>query len=102
MISSSVDTCDGDIRKELYQAIILTGGNTLYPGLSTRLQKELTKLIPPAFKIKLLQSTSKSERKFGVWTGGSILGSLGSFHQMWFSKQEYEEHGASLLQRKCP
>jgi len=102
MIWSSVDACDVDIKKELYQAIILTGGNTLYPGLSTRLQKEIVKLVPPAFKTKLIQSTSKSERKFGIWTGGSILGSLGSFQQMWFSKQEYEEHGASLLQRKCP
>ncbi|AET01217.2 actin-related protein ARP4 [Medicago truncatula] len=37
-----------------------------------------------------------------VWIGGSILASLGSFQQMWFSKSEYEEHGASYIQRKCP
>jgi hypothetical protein len=35
-------------------------------------------------------------------TGGSILASLGSFQQMWMSKQEYEEHGAGLVHRKCP
>ncbi|EOA35346.1 hypothetical protein CARUB_v10020534mg [Capsella rubella] len=39
---------------------------------------------------------------FLVWIGGSILASLGSFQQMWFSKSEYEEHGASYIQRKCP
>ncbi len=34
--------------------------------------------------------------------GGSILASLGSFQQMWMSKAEYEEHGSSLVHRKCP
>jgi hypothetical protein len=34
--------------------------------------------------------------------GGSILASLGSFQQMWMSKQEYEEHGPGLIHRKAP
>lgn len=34
--------------------------------------------------------------------GGSILASLGSFQQMWMSKAEFEEHGASLIHRKAP
>lgn len=34
--------------------------------------------------------------------GGSILASLGSFQQMWMSKQEYEEHGPALIHRKAP
>jgi actin-related protein len=39
----------------------------------------------------------------GPWAaGGSILASLGSFQQMWMSKAEYEEHGASLILRKAP
>ena len=37
-----------------------------------------------------------------VHAGGSILASLGSFQQMWMSKAEYEEHGSSLVHRKCP
>ena len=34
--------------------------------------------------------------------GGSILASLGSFQQMWMSKQEYEEHGAGMIHKKAP
>jgi actin-related protein len=45
---------------------------------------------------------SCSEKKFSPWLGGSILSSLGSFQQMWMSKQEYEEHGAIMIERKCP
>jgi hypothetical protein len=34
--------------------------------------------------------------------GGSILASLGSFHQMWLSKKEFEESGPSIIHRKSP
>ena len=34
--------------------------------------------------------------------GGSILASLGTFHQMWLSKQEYEEQGTRAVHIKCP
>lgn len=33
------------------------------------------------------------ERRYSSWVGGSILGCLGSFQQLWVSKQEYEESG---------
>jgi actin-related protein len=39
------------------------------------------------------------ERKYSVWIGGSILGSLSTFGQMWISKQEYDECGPSIVQR---
>ena len=51
-------------------------------------------LVPSSFKVKVV-CPEKIERRFGVWIGGSILSSLGSFQQMWLSKAEYEELGAS-------
>ena len=53
-------------------------------------------------RVKVMTSASAIERKFSVWIGGSILASLGTFQQMWMSKSEYEEHGASLIHRKAP
>ncbi len=41
MCMATVDACDPDIRKELYGQVIMAGGNTLYPGLTARLQKEV-------------------------------------------------------------
>jgi actin-like protein 6B len=42
------------------------------------------------------------ERRFGGWIGGSIMGCLGSFQQLWVSKAEWAEHGESVLQKRCP
>ena len=30
------------------------------------------------------------ERRYGAWLGGSILASLGTFHQLWISKEEWQ------------
>lgn len=52
--------------------------------------------------LQVIAPANPVERRFSTWIGGSILASLGSFHQMWMSKQEYHEHGASLIHRKAP
>jgi actin-related protein len=41
------------------------------------------------------------ERRCGSWQGGSILASLGTFHQMWISRKEFEESGAQIVDKKC-
>eukprot|EP00743_Colponemidia_sp_Colp-15_P003099 GILK01003349.1.p1 GENE.GILK01003349.1~~GILK01003349.1.p1 ORF type:complete len:426 (-),score=47.17 GILK01003349.1:181-1458(-) len=102
MVVDSVSKCDLDIRREMYGNIIVTGGSSLFPGFVDRLQRELADVAPPTVKIKIIASNSSTERKFSSWIGGSILASLGSFQQMWMSKQEYAEHGATLVERKCP
>ncbi|XP_018588754.2 actin-like protein 6B isoform X2 [Scleropages formosus] len=68
----------------------------------------LSPAVPPhpqteqSMRLKLIASNSSMERRFSPWIGGSILASLGTFQQMWISKQEYEEGGKQSVERKCP
>lgn len=102
MVIESINKCDVDIRRELYSSILLAGGSASMQQLKERLEKDLLEESPQAARVKVLASGNATERRFSVWIGGSILASLGSFQQMWFSKSEYDEHGASYIQRKCP
>ncbi|XP_028060120.1 actin-related protein 4 isoform X5 [Camellia sinensis] len=102
MVIESINKCDVDIRRELFSSILLSGGTASMQQLKERLEKDLLEESPQAARVKVLASGNATERRFSVWIGGSILASLGSFQQMWFSKSEYEEHGASYIQRKCP
>ncbi|XP_010539996.1 PREDICTED: actin-related protein 4 [Tarenaya hassleriana] len=102
MVIESINKCDVDIRRELYSSILLAGGTASMQQLKERLEKDLLEESPQSARVKVLASGNTTERRFSVWIGGSILASLGSFQQMWFSKSEYEEHGASYIQRKCP
>ncbi|CAN0916048.1 Actin-related protein 4 [Linum grandiflorum] len=102
MVIDSITRCDVDIRRELFGSILLSGGTASMQQLKERLEKDLAEESPQSARVKVLASGNSTERRFSVWIGGSILASLGSFQQMWFSKAEYEEHGASYVQRKCP
>ncbi|XP_013393874.1 actin, cytoplasmic 2 [Lingula anatina] len=97
-IYNSIMNCDMDIRKELYLNTVLSGGTTMYPGIADRVHKELIALAPSSMKVRVI---APPERKYSVWIGGSILGSLSTFQQMWISKQEYDECGPSIVHRKC-
>ncbi|KAJ3682299.1 hypothetical protein LUZ60_014872 [Juncus effusus] len=102
MVMDSINKCDVDIRRELFSSILLAGGTSSMQQLKERLEKELMEVAPQSARVKVLASGNAIERRFSVWIGGSILASLGSFQQMWFSKAEYEEHGVSYIHRKCP
>ncbi|KAL0217670.1 hypothetical protein RCL1_008250 [Eukaryota sp. TZLM3-RCL] len=94
----SIMKCDVDIRSDLYQNVVMSGGTTMYEGIAARLEKELVKLAPPSMKIKIV---APPERKYSVWIGGSVLSSLTSFDSMWITKDEYDEAGPSIVHRKC-
>ncbi|KAJ6798193.1 actin-like [Iris pallida] len=98
MTYNSIMKCDVDMRKDLYGYIVLSGGSTMFPGIADRMSKEITALAPSSMEIKVV---APPERKYSVWIGGSILASIDTFEKMWISKGEYDEHGSSIVHRKC-
>ncbi|EGG06861.1 uncharacterized protein MELLADRAFT_48318 [Melampsora larici-populina 98AG31] len=100
MILKSITSCDTDVQAILSTNIVITGGCSLLPGLLDRLDWEL-KAQMPGVKFKITAAGNISERRFGSWLGGSILTSLGSFHQLWVGKDEYKEQGRSVIHRRC-
>jgi actin, other eukaryote len=95
-IFKSIQKSDLDTRKDLYSNIVLSGGSSMFGGISERITKEMGSL--SSMKVKVIDPP---ERKYSAWIGGSILTSLSSFGQMWISKFEYEEEGPVIVHRKC-
>lgn len=88
--------CDVDARANLANNIVVVGGTTLTQGFTERINQDLQKIFP-MLKIRIFASGNLVERKNSAWIGGSILASLGTFHQLWVTKQEYEEVGSDQL-----
>ena len=95
---NSIMKCDMDIRKALYNNIVLSGGNTMFPGFPERLKKEIIELAPPTLNVNIVATP---ERKHSVWIGGSLLASRQDFQRMWISKEEYNESGTTIIHKKC-
>ena len=44
LLFNTIQSTDLDVRSSLYRAIVLSGGSSMYPGLPSRLEKELKQL----------------------------------------------------------
>jgi len=103
MISKKADV---DLRPTLYKHIVLSGGSTMYPGLPSRLEKEMRALYLEntlkGDKSRLAKWKMKIEdpprRKHLVFLGGSVLADIMADNQnFWVTKEQWEEHGARIL-----
>lgn len=96
LVTYALSTIDIDLRALAAHNIIITGGVSLIPHLTERLYTDLSSS-NPGLKIRLHAIGNSAERANQAWIGASILASLGTFHQMWVSKAEYEEAGAERI-----
>ncbi|KZW03930.1 actin-related protein Arp4p [Exidia glandulosa HHB12029] len=99
LVQTALANCEPDLRTPLLSNIVLTGGGSLLQGTAERLNNELIRSFGP--KVKLHAGGNIIERRFGAWIGGSILASLGTFHQLWISAEEWQEHGRAIVGQRC-
>lgn len=94
LIYKSCGTCRAEEQPNLYENIVLAGGNTLFPFISQRLENMLSNA-PAEVTI-----TANAERAFSTWVGGSIIASISTFDQVWISNKEYKERGPAIVHEK--
>jgi len=61
--------------------MVVVGGSSLLQGLVRRLDQEMTTAYS-GLRVRIAAPSSSVERKYASWIGGSILASLGTFHQV--------------------
>jgi actin-related protein 2 len=97
-----INTADMDLRPEFYKHIVLSGGSTMYPGLPSRLEKEIRELylreVAKGDTAQLerlkLRIEDPPRRKHMVFLGGSVLADImKDKEEFWMSREEYKEKG---------
>ncbi|MES1911491.1 MAG: Actin-related protein 2 [Cercozoa sp. M6MM] len=108
MIFNTINKADIDLRADFYKHIVLSGGSSMYPGLPSRLEKDIRELYLKKvlkgdesrlskFKLKI---EDPPRRKHMVFLGGAVLSDIMKDREdFWISKQQWQEQGASVLQR---
>jgi actin-related protein 2 len=106
---TTIQAADIDTRVEFYQHIVLSGGSSMYPGLPSRLEKELKSMLMEKvfkgdearlkkFKVRI---EDPPRRKHMVFLGGAYLAEImKNKDEFWISKKEYDEKGVNCL-KKC-
>lgn len=83
----------------LVQNVFLTGGNTMYPGLKARVQKELLEMRPfqSSFQVHLASSPV-----LDAWYGARDWAvEYMTREEGWITRKDYEEKGGEYLKEHC-
>ncbi|KAF0027685.1 hypothetical protein F2P81_020426 [Scophthalmus maximus] len=102
LLFNTIQAADIDTRPEFYKHIVLSGGSTMYPGLPSRLERELKQLYLERvlkgdvdklskFKIRI---EDPPRRKHMVFLGGAVLADImKDKDNFWLTREEYQEKG---------
>lgn len=108
LVFNTIQNADIDIRPELYKHIVLSGGSTMYPGLPSRLEREIKQLYLERvlkgdteklvkFKIRI---EDPPRRKDMVFIGGAVLADvMKDKDSFWMLREEYQEKGVNVLEK---
>lgn len=109
LLFDTIQKADIDIRKDFYNHIVLSGGSSMYPGLPSRLEKEIRELylerVLKGDKTNMKKFKCRIEdpprRKHMVFLGGAVLADIMKDKEhFWMNKSEYDEQGFAVL-KKC-
>ncbi|KAI5736806.1 hypothetical protein M8J76_007255 [Diaphorina citri] len=108
LVFNTIQAADIDVRTQLYKHIVLSGGSTMYPGLPSRLEREIKQLylervlkndIDKLSKFKI-RIEDPPRRKDMVFIGGAVLAEVMKDRDaFWMSNKEYQERGVSVLSK---
>ena len=103
-----IQKADIDLRSKFYQHIVLSGGTTMFPGLPSRLEKEIRQL----YLTRVLRGNQELLKKFKcriedpprrkqmVFLGGAVLADIMKERdEFWMLKNEWDEMGPRVLQK---
>lgn len=104
LVCESILKSEMEFQTALTSNLMVVGGSSRFEGMPDRIRNDVERILhptSPSLRVKVM-AAGPSERGLCAWLGGSILASLGSFHDMWISKQDYAEYGSSFVDKKCP
>ncbi|KAI6190045.1 Actin-related protein 2 [Aphelenchoides bicaudatus] len=109
LLFEAIQGADMDCRLELFKHIVLSGGTTMYPGLPSRLERDLKQLYLHRvlrgktenfgkFKIRI---EAPARRKHMVFMGGAVLANLMRDQEsFWVTRDEYHEKGVAYCMER--
>ncbi|AGO11064.1 AaceriAFR419Cp [[Ashbya] aceris (nom. inval.)] len=108
VVDQTIQACPIDVRKGLYNNIVLSGGSTMFKDFGRRLQRDLRSIVNNRIAQSELLSGTKStgvevqvishrRQRNAVWFGGSLLAQTAEFKSYCHTKKDYEEYGPQIV-----
>ncbi|RXM36711.1 Actin-related protein 6 [Acipenser ruthenus] len=96
-IVNSVQNLPDEMQPHFFKNIVLTGGNTLFPGFRDRVFKDVRSLTPTDYDVSVVQPENPISYS---WEGGKLLSDNPDFDEMVVTREDYEENGHCICEEK--
>ena len=114
VIDNTIQNCPIDVRRRLYENVVLSGGSTMFKDFGRRLQRDIKRSVDYRLKCTEelsggrispkpieVQVVSHHMQRYAVWYGGSLLASTSEFYKFCHTKEEYQEYGPSICRHNA-
>lgn len=93
----SIKSCPAETIEHLLGNIVICGGSALFPGMQSRLQKEIRALAPALYQVSVKVSSNPIS---AAWEGGKMYQEQPDILSQFVTREQYEESGSELLFEK--
>ncbi|KAL3230423.1 Actin-related protein 3 [Nakaseomyces bracarensis] len=108
VVDETIQACPIDVRKGLYNNIVLSGGSTMFKDFGRRLQRDMKSIVNNRIAQSEALSGTKStgvdvqvishrKQRNAVWFGGSLLAQTAEFKSYCHTKKDYDEYGPEIV-----
>lgn len=102
VVASTQDTL---LKKVSFETMLVCGGSSVIPGLSSRFYNEVSSYLPPGVNSIMCglpeYMPQPHSLKHSAWMGAAILAKVVMQSNQFVGKADYEEAGPGAIQRKC-
>jgi actin-related protein 8 len=96
-----------DLKRKMYNCILLTGAGSKIAGLSRWLQNKIRQSTPTTYRNisenqDIVVSVKDVDAGNVTWRGAAILTSLETADELWITKEDWQNHGIRVLREKVP
>ncbi|XP_039210000.1 actin-related protein 6 isoform X4 [Crotalus tigris] len=93
----SIQNLPEEMQPHFFKNIVLTGGNSLFPGFRDRVYSEVRCLTPTDYDVSVVLPENPITYS---WEGGKLISENDDFEDMVVTREDYEENGHSICEEK--
>jgi len=87
-VAKAIAKCDIDIRRSMYEGVLLVGGGSMVPNTPERLDRELKHLSPPNAPVAV---TAYDNRHLAAYAGAAYVAGLDDFKDNWIYHEDADD-----------
>lgn len=96
-IIHSINSTPEEMHPHFFKNIILTGGNSLFPGFVDRVYQDVRAMAPAEYEVNV--TLTKNPITY-AWEGGALLSKNPEFKKLIVTKKDYDEYGHNICMEK--